>query len=96
MISETASSTKTKLIGQSRSFRGHRIGYSNLAFIVNKGQKRPIFSFKALKCLERLEIQSYSINIKEFITMNPLKIGNFHLAFMVDEGHKGQHLVFAT
>ena len=25
--------------------------------------------------------------------MNPLKIGNFHLALMDDEGHKGQHLV---
>ena len=84
------------LLGQSLHVLEHGIGYSNLAFEPQKGQKRPIFSFKPLKCLEGLEIQSWSISIKEFITMNPLKIGNFHLAFMVDEGHTGQHLVFAT
>ena len=33
---------------------------------------------------------------KKFLIKNPFKIGNFYLAFMADEGHKGQHLVFAT
>ena len=76
MISETAHSSQTKLIWQSLPNRGHRIGYSNLAFSISKGQKRPIFGFKPLKCLDGLEIQSLIINIKEFITKNPLKIGN--------------------
>ena len=71
MISETAYSSKTKLLGLSLLIREHGIGYSDLAFAANKGQKRPIFSFKLLKHLEGLEIQSYSINIKEFITKNP-------------------------
>ena len=30
---------ETKLIGQSIPIREHRIGYSNLAFAANKGQK---------------------------------------------------------
>ena len=34
--------------------------------------------------------------MKKFLIKNPLKIGNFHLAFTDDEGHKGQHLVLAT
>ena len=34
--------------------------------------------------------------LKEFTTKNPLEIGNFHLAFIADEGHKGQHLVLGT
>ena len=32
---------------------------------------------------------------KKFLIENSLKIGNIHLAFMADEGHKGQHLVFS-
>ena len=79
MFSETAHSSKTKLIGQSLHVSEHGIGYSNLTFEAKKDQKRPIFGFKPLKRL----------------TMNPLKISNFHLALMDDEGHKGQHLVFA-
>ena len=58
MISETAYSSQTKLIGESLCISEHGIGYSNLAFAANKGQKRPIFSFKPLKRLEGLEIQS--------------------------------------
>ena len=44
MISKTAYSSQTKLIGQSLHVAEHGIGYSNLAFAANKGQKRPIFS----------------------------------------------------
>ena len=33
---------------------------------------------------------------KRVQTKNPSKIGNFHSAFMADEGHKGQHLGFGT
>ena len=58
MISETTYSSQTKFIGQSLPIREHGIGYSNLAFEPPKGQKRPIFSFKPLKRLEGLEIQS--------------------------------------
>ena len=58
MISETANSSQTKLIGLSLHVSEQGIGYSDLAFAANKGQKRPIFSFKPLKHLEGLEIQS--------------------------------------
>ena len=58
MISETAYSSQTKLIGLSLHVSEHRIGYSDLAFAANKGRKRAIFSFKLLKRLEGLEIQS--------------------------------------
>ena len=40
MISETAYSSQTKLIGQNLHLLEHGIGYSNLAFAVNKGQKQ--------------------------------------------------------
>ena len=96
MISETAYSSQCKLIGEGLLIDWHGIGYLNLAFEAKKGLKRPIFSFKPLKYLEGLEIHSQNINIKEFITKNPLKIGNFHLTFIADEGHKGQNLVFAS
>ena len=96
MISETTYSSKTKLIGQSLCISEHGIGYLNLAFAAKKGQKRSIFSFKPLKRLEGLEIQSYSISIKEFITNNSFKIGNIHMAFMAYKGYKIQLLVFAT
>ena len=58
VFSETAHSSQTKLIGLSLHVSEHGIGYSDLAFAANKGQKRPIFSFKPLKRLEGLEIQS--------------------------------------
>ena len=58
MISETAYISQTKLIGQSFHVLEHGIGYLNLAFAANKGRKRPIFSFKPLKRIEGLEIQS--------------------------------------
>ena len=58
MISETTYSSQTKLIGEGFLIGEHRIGYSNLAFEAKKGQKRLIFSFKPLKRLEGLEIQS--------------------------------------
>ena len=58
MISETAYSSQTKLIGQSLPIEEHGIGYLNAAFAANKGQKRPIFSFKPLKRQEGLEIQN--------------------------------------
>ena len=61
MISETAYSCQTKLIGHSRHVLEHRIGYSNLAFAANKGQKKLIFSFKPLKCPVGLKIQGQSI-----------------------------------
>ena len=46
MFSETTYSSQTKLIGEGLLIKEHGIGYSNLAFEENKGQKRPIFSFK--------------------------------------------------
>ena len=58
MISETTYSSQTKLIGEGLLIGEHGIGYSNLAFAANKGQKRPIFSFKPLKCLEGLELEN--------------------------------------
>ena len=58
MISETTYSSQTKLKGQSPPIREHGIGYSNLAFEAKKGRERQIFSFKPLKRLEGLEIQS--------------------------------------
>ena len=58
VFSETAYSSKTKLIGVSLLIGEHGIGYSNLAFDPQKGQKRPIFSFKPLKRQEGLEIQN--------------------------------------
>ena len=58
MISETAYSNKTKLLGLSLLIGEHGIGYSDLAFAANKGQKMPIFIFKPFKHLEGLEIQS--------------------------------------
>ena len=96
MISETVNSRQTKLIGQSLHVWEHRIGYLNLAFEAKKGQKRLILGFKPLKRLEGLEIRIQSINIKKFITKNPLKVGNFHFVFIADEGNKGQNLVLAT
>jgi len=74
MISETADSSQTKLIGEDLHILEHGIGYLNLAFEAKKGRKRPILGFKPLKPLEGLEIQSLSINIKKFITKNLLKI----------------------
>ena len=67
IISETAYRNKAKLIGQSLPIREHGIGYSNFAFAANKGQKRPTFSFKPMKCLEGLQTQSQSSNGKEFL-----------------------------
>ena len=58
VFSETTYSCQTKLIGLGLHVSEHGIGYSDLAFAANKDQKRPIFSFKPLKCLEGLEIQS--------------------------------------
>ena len=57
MISKTAYSSQTKLIGEGLLIGGHGIGYSNLAFEAKKGQKRPIFSFKPLKRLQGLEFR---------------------------------------
>ena len=54
MISETAYSSHTKLLGQNLPIREHGIGYLNLAFAANKGKKKLIFSFKPLKRLEGL------------------------------------------
>ena len=71
---ETTYSSQVKLIGQSLCVSEHGIGYSNLVFSANKGQKRPIFSFRPLKCLEGLEIQSQNINIKRFLIKNPLRL----------------------
>ena len=58
VFSETAYSSQTKLIGLNLHVSEHRIDYTNLAFAANKGQKRPIFSFKPLKRREGLKIQS--------------------------------------
>ena len=58
VISETTYSSPTKLIRQSLYVSEHGIGHLNLAFEPQKGQKRAIFSFKPLKRLEGLEIQS--------------------------------------
>ena len=63
MTSETAHSSQTKLVGQSLPIREHGIDYLHLAFPAKKG---PIFSFKPLKHLEGLEIQSQSMSIKKF------------------------------
>ena len=52
------SNSKTKLIEVSLLIGEHGIGYSNLTFAANKGQKQPIFSFKPLKRQEGLEIQN--------------------------------------
>ena len=49
MILGTAYNSQTKLIGQSLHVSEHGIGYLNLVFADNEGQKRPIFSFKLLK-----------------------------------------------
>ena len=70
MISETAYSSIIKLLGISLLIGEHGIGYSNLAFAAKKGQKIPIFIFKPFKHLDGLEIQSSSINTKEFIKKN--------------------------
>ena len=95
MFLETTYSGKIKLIGVCLLIEEHGIGYSNLAFAANKSQKRPMVSFKPLKCQEGLEIQKKSINLKRFLIKNPLKLVIFYLAFMTDQGHNGQHLVFA-
>ena len=42
------------------------------------------------------EFEHKYIDMKQFLIKDPLKIGIFHLAFLADEGHKGQHLVLAT
>ena len=44
-----------------------------------------------MKHLEGLEIQSLNINMKKVLITNPLQVGIFYLAFIVDEGHKGQY-----
>ena len=90
MISETAYSSQTKLLGQSLPIGEHGIGYLNLAFAANKGQKRLIFSFKPFKSLEGLEIQNWSINMNKFLIKNPLKIVNFYLAFMAYKSIKAK------
>ena len=56
VFSKTSYSSQTKLIGEGLFIREDGIGYSNLTFAANKGQKRPIFGFKPLKRLEGLEI----------------------------------------
>ena len=33
---------------------------------------------------------------KNVANQNPLRIGDFYMAFMADRGHKVQHLVLAT
>ena len=71
MITETAYSSQTKLIGEGLLIEEHGIGYLNLAFAANKGPKRPILSFNPMKHLEGLKIQSYSIYIRKFLTKNP-------------------------
>ena len=67
VFSETTYSTQIKLIGQSLCVSEHGIG-----FAANKGQKRLIFSFQSLKCLERLDIQSQCVNMKRFLIKTPL------------------------
>ena len=93
MFSETTYSSQSKLIGQSFYIPEHGIGYLNLAFAANKRQKRPIFSFKPVKCLDWLEIQSLDIDIKKILIKKSFKKGNFHLAFMAN---KDKHLVLDT
>ena len=68
VFSETAYSSHTKLIGESLCISEHGIGYSILAFAANEGRKRPIFTFKPMKCLKGLEIQNWSIDVKSFLT----------------------------
>ena len=58
VCSEMTYRSQTKLIGQSLPIEEHGIGYSNLAFATNRGQNWPVFSFKPLKGLGMLEIQS--------------------------------------
>ena len=41
IISETAGSSQTKMIGEDLHLSEHGIGYLNLAFEAKKGQKRP-------------------------------------------------------
>ena len=36
------------------------------------------------------------MNMKKFLIKTFLKIGNFPMALMADEGHEGQHLILAT
>ena len=60
----------------------------------NKGLKRPIISFRTLKRQKRLKNSSWSINSKRFLIKNHSKIGNFHLAFMDDEGHINNNIYF--
>ena len=68
---KTAYSSQTILIGKYLCISENRIGYLNLAFAVKKGQKRSIFTFQPLKCLDELKIQSWSINLKKFLPKNP-------------------------
>ena len=96
MILENVYSSQTKLIGQSLHVSEHGIGYLNLAFEPQKCQKRAIFSFKPLKRLEGLEIQSQSISMKRFLTKSHFEICKVYLAFIADEGHKQQYLVLVT
>ena len=72
MISETTYSSKTKLLGLSLLIREHGIGYSNLAFAANKGQKRPIFSFGPLKPLKELEFRVSRGRVRNFDLRAPL------------------------
>ena len=97
VFSKTAYSSPTKLIGESLCISEHGIGYSNLAFAANKGQKRPIFSFKPLKWLHLLVIHFQGTNnIKKVPNKNPFKKGNLDLAFNADEILKGQNLILVT
>ena len=66
VFSDTTYDSQTKLIGQSLHASEHAIGYLNLTFAANKGQKGPIFSFKPSKGLDGLEVQTFSINVKSF------------------------------
>ena len=79
MISETACSSQTKLIGLNLHVSKHRIGYSNLVLVFNGGPKKLIFTFKLLKCLHGLKIQSTNTkdclkNILYFIFIWPLRL----------------------
>ena len=55
---ETANNSQTKLIGEGSLIREQEIGYSNLTFEAKKGQKKQILSFRPLKRIEGLKIQS--------------------------------------
>ena len=80
-------------VGQSLHSLEHGIGYSDLTFADDEGQKRLILCFKPPETPKKIQNLKSGHKSKNVPYKNLSKLGYLDLAFMADKGQKGQHLV---